>query len=414
MRNRTKTKIIAFCLILGLIIASNPVLVIAQEEEGPTGKDPDIQDIAQELKDQRESIEKLQEKVAAYEKKIQGKRSEALNTKNQLGAFNDEIDQTRLEIEIKRKEITEINLKTIETKHKIQVKDEEISGQKERIAEFIRLLYQNNQKSYVEILLANDAFSEFFDQNHYLQTIEEDIEVVLKKLKAVQEKLEFEKLELDEQHETLEELREKLTGTQVGLEEKITAKNVILEATQADEAKFQKLLKQVRAEQAQINADIISLERDLRARLEAKGDKTLSELSGQGFIWPVPSKLITSRFHDPDYPFRRYFEHPAIDIRSKQGTPIKAVGSGYVSRTRDGGLGYSYISVIHADGLSSVYGHVSCITVQEDEYVVQGQVIGCSGATPGTPGAGRLTTGPHLHLEIRLNGIPVNPVGYFP
>ena len=85
-----------------------------------------------------------------------------------------------------------------------------------------------------------------------------------------------------------------------------------------------------------------------------------------------------------------------------------------MATAHDAGLGYSYISIIHADGLSSVYGHVSCILVKEDDYVVQGQVIGCSGATPGTPGAGRLTTGAHLHLEIRLNGIPVNPVDYLP
>jgi len=163
--------------------------------------------------------------------------------------------------------LKEVNLKIAETENRINLKEQEIAGQKDKIAEFIRLLYQTGQKTPIEILLANDAFSEFFDQAQYLETVEQDLSTILKKLKSVKEKLDQEQKDLESERAELNELKDQLVGAQMGLEEKVTAKNVILEATQADEEKFQALLKQVRAEQAQINSDIVTLEKKLRAKL---------------------------------------------------------------------------------------------------------------------------------------------------
>ena len=174
------------------------------------------------------------------------------------------------------------------------------------------------------------------------------------------------------------------------------------------------MLAAAKAEQENANASIIAAEQKIRQKLAEQQGINGLKFNDAGFVWPVPQNVITAYFHDPEYPYRHIFEHPAIDIRAGQGTAIRAAATGYVAKAKNAGYGYSYIMLVHGDGLSTVYGHVSGIAVEADQFVAQGQVIGYSGGMPGTPGAGYLTTGPHLHFEVRLNGIPVNPLSYLP
>jgi murein DD-endopeptidase MepM/ murein hydrolase activator NlpD len=232
----------------------------------------------------------------------------------------------------------------------------------------------------------------------------------LEGLEQLRGQLEQQNVDLATKNQQLDNFQDSLEEQNSRLSSNKYAKAQILEQTKGNQQKYEALLSDLKAQVSQINSEISSYEQKLRSSLQGTGQ--LQGAVGK-LAWPIPGRTITAYFHDPDYPFRRVFEHPAIDIRTAQGTPVRAVADGYVGRVKDGGRrGYSYVLLVHAGNLSTVYGHLSRMVAVQDAFVQQGDIIGYSGGTPGTPGAGPLTTGPHLHLEVRLNGIPVDPLDY--
>lgn len=123
---------------------------------------------------------------------------------------------------------------------------------------------------------------------------------------------------------------------------------------------------------------------------------------GTNFIRPI-SGTITSRFGAKSS--IRSGAHTGLDISARTGTPIKAAASGTVTFSGYKGS-YGYLMVIsHGNGVETYYGHCNKLYVQAGTYVTQGQTIGEVGSTGNS-------TGPHLHLEIRLNGVAYNPQNY--
>ena len=118
-----------------------------------------------------------------------------------------------------------------------------------------------------------------------------------------------------------------------------------------------------------------------------------------GYNWPVYG-IITQ------YPI---WYHMAYDIAAPIGTPIVATKDGVVGQVEVGGWNYGYgtnVIVNHGDGYSSLYGHMSAVAVSAGQAVVGGKtVVGYIGVT------GR-TTGPHVHFEIRHNGVTLNPASF--
>lgn len=138
--------------------------------------------------------------------------------------------------------------------------------------------------------------------------------------------------------------------------------------------------------------------------LRALRDKR-STLSALPSIWPVTG-FITSSFGSRLSPFGRGIQfHKGLDISNRIGTPIIAPADGAVIlASPDGGYGNS-VEVDHGGGIITKYAHMQRFNVKPGDWVKRGQTLGYIGLT------GR-TTGPHLHYEVRLNGVPVNPMNY--
>lgn len=423
-----KNKKRAIIKILGLVLIVASFLVVpaffgnaqenantntnsAGESQDGTG-DATFDRLNEELAAKRAAIDELKKKTELYEQNIKIKQQEQLTLQSQLSLIDLQIQQAEVDIERVKQEIEAVNLELEQLATAIELKTQEVDQSQESLAQYLRVLYKYDQKTYLEIFITNTSFSEFFDQLKYLEELEGNVKDSLIALKDAKKGLEQQQGEKEAKKTELGDLSERLTTSITTLGSQKVYRADLLVETKESEQKFEELLEAARQEEQAAEAEITGLETKAREKLEQGG---IDLNTSAALMWPVnPTKGISVYFYDPTYIFRRYFEHPAIDIPVSQGTAVRAAENGYVVRAKNAGLGYSYIMIVHNNELSTVYGHMSRIDVTEESYVVRGQQIGLSGGMPGTPGAGRLTTGPHLHFEVRSNGIPVNPLDYLP
>ncbi|MFZ4648667.1 MAG: murein hydrolase activator EnvC family protein [Patescibacteria group bacterium] len=375
--------------------------------------DSEIANLNAKIKAQQDQISSIQQRQKTYSSLIAQKREEQENLNNQLAIIENRVGKAQLDLDGTASEITETELEIKKVTIDLENINRSVEKQKAHISTLLSLMYRQDQVSTLEILLANDSLSEFLDQAKYLENTSGEVSKSLEDLKINREQLlagqEAMKLKTAELLSLKQKLEEKKNGLLYEQEDKAQ----ILEETRSSEQTYQKLLAQAKREQNAAAADIANMEKVVREKL-AKSKQVLNP--NATLNWPVTKNIITSSFHDPDYPFRKSIgEHPAIDIKAAQGSTLRSAADGYVARVKfDGNKNYAYIMIIHGNGLSTVYGHVSAVNVEADQYVKQGQVIGRTGGMPGSIGSGAFCTGPHLHFEVRKNGLPVNPLNYLP
>lgn len=399
-----KKIIVVFLLIVGF--ALSPVFVLAQ-----TANSAEIDLLNKQIAERKDKIKELEDTIAKYNKNIEQKQTQAVSLKNQLSILDNHINKAQTDIELTQEKIKQAQLEIEALQLTIADKEAVMERQKKIITKIIQGINADKQKDYLEVLLTNNNFADFYDQLQYTTSIYKDLGKSLKVLRLVKEDLKTKQDQVASRKKTYETLKISLEEKQEKLKGQSKAKEVLLVETKSSELKYKTLLASLKQQYQTVINEQRAYEDQVRKKLAQ--ENKLGSSTGP-FLWPLPSRTITATFHDPDYPFKNVFEHSAIDLRASQGTPVRAAASGYVARAKTCTVSscYAYVLIVHTGNLSTLYGHLSRIDVAGDQFVSKGDVIGLSGGKPGTVGAGPFVTGPHLHFEVRLNGIPVDPMGY--
>ncbi|MEK7623121.1 MAG: peptidoglycan DD-metalloendopeptidase family protein [Patescibacteria group bacterium] len=403
--------LIIFFLFVGVFGA--PVLSFAQTASSDNAE---IETLNKKIAESREKVKELEDSIAQAKKDIAKKELEGVSLKNQMAIIDNRITEVKIDIEATEEKLNTLDLQIQKLQLEIEQKQELITKQKKLISALLRDLQLNAHKSSLEVLMSYKTFSDFYTNIHYLQTIETQLSQNVTTLRLAKEDLEAKEDQVGKERQSYEQLKGRLDGRKEDLEDQSFAKQNLLKQTKSSEQVYRTLLGNLKQQYQAIEAEIAQNEREVRKKLESqhKLEEINDGIAAGLFSWPTQGRYISAYFHDPDYPFRNVFEHSGIDIRAAQGTPIKAVASGYVGRAKRCSVSscYSYVMIIHSGGMSTVYGHLSRVVAVQDAFVTRSDIIGYSGGTPRTAGAGPFVTGPHLHFEVRQNGIPVNPLGY--
>lgn len=351
------------------------------------------------ISEERKILNNLKETVVRIKNKL--KETEEYR-KTILGEIEDiqaRIKEASIKLSGLEKEISEIQEEIEVRQSKLDLLRIEFQRKEEEINDRIFLLYKMRKEEPWEIYFTADSLTELLNRVNMLNILIRFTEDELGDLKVKKEKVLLEKKELEKRKDTLEAKKEEAKKLKEKLSREEEKRNELLWELGEKEKEYQteiSVLKKKIAEQERKIQDLIR-----KAELEKK----LPEVGN--LIWPVKGPVVSYygwRIH-PIYRTRMF--HHGIDIDAKTGTPIKAAADGIVIYS--GWLGGYGICVMlkHGGDVSTVYGHLQYSTVKVNQFVKQGQIIGYVNNTG-------LSTGPHLHFEVRINGETVDPLKWLP
>jgi len=387
-------KFILYITLILLCLTVSPVGVFALTAS-------QVRDQIKETNDQIVSIEK---EIAILSKQIAKTGEEKDSLAKALKELNLTKTQLLKEKEAIQKKINNTGLIIKNISSDISEKENSINLSREVLANLIRRLYINDNELLIERILSEENFTDFSRKYNDILSLNEKIREHINFISGKKEELVVSKTEKEKEQENLNGLKRNLTQKEQVVAINQQEKNTLLKETQNKESNYQKLLAEQIKRKESFEREMTEYETQLKLLINPK---FLPKEGSEVLSWPFKSIFITSPFGIRVNPFNSSINtfHYGVDFRAISGTPVLAMAGGVVEGTGNtdvacqGASFGRWILIKHTNGLSSVYGHLSAISVEKGDVIKTGDTIGLSGGTRGVFGSGS-STGPHLHVSV--------------
>ncbi len=356
------------------------------------------EDLQSKIDERNQQIKQLEQEISQYNSEVTNASNQARTLQNTLKTLNLTQRKIGADISLTQNKITKANLTIDQLSGQIEDTKAHIDLNKKAIASAIKYDQSIEDIGIVGIILSKSNIGDIWNDLDSTHEIQSTIRNKSKELSLLQSNIENQQSAVTDQKNNLVRLQKDLGGKREAIQETVKEQNSLLVQTKNKEQTFKDLVQQKEIQKAQFEKDVFNFESQLHLQI----DKTSYPAPQHGILsWPLDNVFITQGFGKTVGAEKLYVSgsHNGVDFRASIGTAVKNVLAGTIVGTgnTDAYPGcYSFgkwVMVKHDNGLSTIYGHLSAISVSNGDHIQTGDLIGYTGNTG-------YTTGPHLHISV--------------
>lgn len=351
------------------------------------------------VKDLKNKKTNAESKMTDKKKEIKTLESETKKVEDEIKKLQNQIDKTKSELKKAESEIHTLTNNIKKTEEELAKKEDELEESEETFSSRLRVMYKNGNLGYLELLLSSADLKDFISRTQMLQKIADHDVKLIENIKDQKEEIERHRVNLKSQRASLEATKTRLDSKKDELQTASRSQEQLRSKLKADISKAEK-------EYDALNKLAKDIEKEILAKQNVSKPYSGGAVGG-GMGWPVPGYTrISSPFGYRVHPvFKTKKFHSGVDIPAPSGVTVNAAAGGKVIHAgRLGGYGNT-VMIDHGGGVVSLYGHNSSLLVSNGATVSRGTPIARIGSTG-------VSTGPHLHFEVRKNGGCINPLSW--